>query len=196
MHGAPPSVIHLRSRAIVYCLTSFTSLIAQCHNTQISDIWYAASEYLEPMLHEAQGGEAGVAQAWAGFLMAMEASHYDQDIPSHATEDPFKITVSAARPVDQMEIYRNAIARYMTKGDVWRDAMITASSKQVRQFHSCIVTHEAEGLKGRSGDLVQVLGLAESLLSVRSLYPLGEACVEAIYAVSGIGSSFPHYIPS
>lgn len=117
---------------MICCLVSLTSLIPRLDSKQIANAWYVASELLEPARHDAQSGEGRLAKAWANFLLAIEASQHGHDTIDQEQEDPFKVTIKLiSRAQAPTEVYRNAIARYMNKGDVWRDALIASSKRQV-----------------------------------------------------------------
>lgn len=134
---------------MVYCLASFTSLIPRSDDKQIADTWYAASDLLEPALHEVQSGETSIAKAWADFLFAVETSQYGRDAPDDTHEDPFKVTVkTTSRPPSSTEVYRNAITRYMAKGDLWRDSLIAAAKTQVSNSIIPIAAPDVDQLSG------------------------------------------------
>lgn len=121
---------------MTYCLASFTSLIPRFNDEQIASTWYATSEILEPSLHEVQTVEPGLAKVWADFLLVLGTSQYRRDAEDQEDEDPFKMAVKTTntRSRTPTEIYRNAITRYMNKGDLWRDSLVASAKRMVRVF--------------------------------------------------------------
>lgn len=137
LHGAPPSVVHLRSRALVFCLYSLTSILPKLGDRQRRDAWAAATQLIEPDLVEVESGAGVLALAWATFLVNLElwnGPSPDDKAEQNVQEDPFRLTVVNTPRSTGSPVYRDTIVRYLDLGDVWRQALTAATGRQVRGF--------------------------------------------------------------
>jgi len=133
LHGTPPLVLHLRSRAISTFLKSFASSVKTYSPSQRDLIWRATRRMLEPELTLVTTTDE-LCYQWANFVLSFEISqsgyHEAEDVEQ--SEDPFRITVAPAESFRAISIaYREALVRYWQLGGPWEIGLKQAAQAQV-----------------------------------------------------------------
>jgi hypothetical protein len=133
LHGTPPIVLHLRSRAISTFLKSFASSVNHYSTSQLNLIWQATRRILELELRLVSTTDE-LCYQWADFLLSFEISQYssneEEDIEQ--SEDPFRITLTPAQSARvSSKAYREALVRYWQLGGRWETGIRQAARVRV-----------------------------------------------------------------